>query len=103
MRLRPFAQIWGRKRLVLFAPHDAEHLYTHAANPVLLASRFNPDAPDYEAMPRARKAQAIECMVEPGDLLYLPAGWFHQVQALALSLSANLWAHDTPLALTSQD
>ena len=44
----------------------------------------------------------IECIVEPGELLYLPAGWFHQVRALTFSLSANRWARALPLALKGE-
>jgi uncharacterized RmlC-like cupin family protein len=43
----------------------------------------------------------IECIVNPGDLLYVPAGWYHQVRALTFSLSANRWARGIPFALTS--
>ena len=41
----------------------------------------------------------VACTVEPGDLLYVPAGWFHQVRALEFSLSSNRWARGVPLAL----
>lgn len=94
-----FAQIWGRKRLVLFPPHHDDYLYTREVNPVLFGSAFDPDAPDFEQMPLARQASAIECVMSPGELLYLPAGWFHQVRALEFSLSANRWTKDYPLAL----
>jgi hypothetical protein len=94
-----FAQIWGSKRFVLYPPHHGQYLYTREANPVLYASKFDPDAPDYESMPLARQAQPLECIVQPGELLFLPAGWYHQVRALEFSLSANLWGKDRPLAL----
>jgi hypothetical protein len=32
-------------------------------------------------------------------LLYVPAGWYHQVRALTFSLSVNRWARAMPLAL----
>jgi uncharacterized RmlC-like cupin family protein len=41
----------------------------------------------------------IECIVNPGDLLYVPAGWYHQVRALTFSLSSNRWARSLPFAL----
>jgi uncharacterized RmlC-like cupin family protein len=47
----------------------------------------------------ARQATMIECIVNPGDLLYVPAGWYHQVRALTFSLSSNRWARALPLAL----
>jgi hypothetical protein len=94
-----FAQIWGRKRIFLAPPHHDEFLYTREANPVLFGSPFDPEAPDYDAFPLARQAAIVEVVVEPGDMLYVPAGWYHQVRALSFSLSSNRWARGLPLAL----
>jgi hypothetical protein len=94
-----FAQIWGRKRIFLAPPHHDEFLYTREANPVLFGSPFDPEAPDFDAFPLARQAVIAEVVVEPGDMLYVPAGWYHQVRALSFSLSSNRWARAVPLAL----
>lgn len=94
-----FAQIWGRKRIVLAPPHHDAFLYTRAANPVLFGSAFDPDAPNYAAFPLARQAALVDCIVGPGEMLYVPSGWFHHVRALEFSLSANRWARAVPLAL----
>ncbi|MEC5215495.1 hypothetical protein RCH09_000426 [Actimicrobium sp. GrIS 1.19] len=94
-----FAQIWGTKRIFLSPPHHDEFLYPREANAVLFGSPFNPEAPDFQAFPLARQATMIECIVEPGELLYVPAGWYHQVRALTFSLSSNRWARAQPLAL----
>jgi hypothetical protein len=94
-----FAQIWGSKRIFLAPPHHGEFLYTREANPVLFGSPFDPEAPDFDAYPLARQAALVEVIVHPGDMLYVPAGWYHQVRALTFSLSANRWARAVPLAL----
>ncbi|PFH04388.1 Cupin-like domain-containing protein [Collimonas sp. PA-H2] len=94
-----FAQIWGAKRIFLSPPHHDEFLYPREANAILFGSPFNPEAPDFEKFPLARKAAMIECIMQPGELLYVPAGWYHQVRALTFSLSANRWARALPLAL----
>jgi hypothetical protein len=94
-----FAQIWGSKRIFLAPPHHDELLYTREANPVLFGSPFDPEAPDFDAFPLARQAAIVEVVVEPGDMLYVPAGWYHQVRALTFSLSSNRWARGLPLAL----
>ena len=96
-----FAQIWGSKRIFLAPPHHDEFLYPREANPVLFGSPFNPEAPDFGQFPLARQALMVECMVNPGDMLYVPAGWYHQVRALTFSLSSNRWARAMPLALNS--
>jgi hypothetical protein len=94
-----FAQVWGTKRIFLAPPHHDEFLYTREANPVLYGSPFDPEAPDYERYPLARQATMIEVVVQPGDMLYVPAGWYHQVRALTFSLSSNRWARGLPYAL----
>jgi hypothetical protein len=94
-----FAQIWGTKRIFLSPPHHDEFLYPSEANAILFGSPFNPEEPDFEKFPLARQASMIECIVNPGDLLYVPAGWYHQVRSLTFSLSANRWARALPLAL----
>lgn len=94
-----FAQIWGRKRIFLSPPHHEAFLYPKEANAILFGSPFDPEAPDFERFPLARQATMIECLVEPGDMLYVPAGWYHQVRALTFSLSSNRWARAVPLAL----
>ncbi|MEW6759422.1 MAG: cupin-like domain-containing protein [Pseudomonadota bacterium] len=94
-----FAQIWGTKRIFLVPPHHDEFLYVREANPVLFGSPFDPEQPDFDSYPLARQANAVEVIVEPGDMLYVPAGWYHQVRALTFSLSSNRWARGMPLAL----
>jgi hypothetical protein len=94
-----FAQIWGRKRIVLAPPHHDAFLYVREANPLLFGSPVDPESPDFDQFPLARQAAFIEIIVEPGDMLYVPAGWFHQVRALTFSLSSNRWARAMPLAL----
>lgn len=94
-----FAQVWGSKRIILSPPHHDEFLYPKEANAILFGSPFDPEAPDFDRFPLARQALMIECVVNPGDLLYVPAGWFHQVRALTFSLSSNRWARAVPLAL----
>jgi hypothetical protein len=94
-----FAQIWGSKRIFLSPPHHDAFLYPREANAILFGSPFDPEAPDYEKFPLARQATLVEVIVNPGDMLYVPAGWYHQVRALTFSLSANRWARALPFAL----
>jgi hypothetical protein len=95
-----FAQIWGSKRIFLAPPHHDQFLYPSEANAILFGSPFNPEAPDFDKFPLARQANMVECIVQPGDMLYVPAGWYHQVRALTFSLSSNRWARAVPFALS---
>lgn len=94
-----FAQLWGTKRIFLSPPHHDQFLYPNEANAILFGSPFDPEAPDFDKFPLARQAAMIECIVHPGDMLYVPAGWYHQVRALTFSLSSNRWARAVPFAL----
>ena len=40
---------------------------------------------------RVTRAHARRQVLAPGELLVLPAGWMHHVEALDLSVSVNLW------------
>ncbi len=94
-----FAQVWGSKRIFLAPPHHDEFLYPREANALLFGSPFDPEAPDFERFPLARQAALIELVVHSGDMLYVPAGWYHQVRSLSFSLSSNRWSRGLPLAL----
>jgi hypothetical protein len=96
-----FVQIWGSKRIFLAPPHNDEFLYSREANALLFGSPFDPEAPDFDRFPLARQASTVECIVHPGDMLYVPAGWYHQVRSLSFSLSANRWSRTMPLALAA--
>ncbi len=97
-----FAQILGSKRIFLSPPHHDEYLYSSEANAILFGSPFDPEAPDFARFPLARQACMVEVIVHPGDLLYVPAGWYHQVRALTFSLSSNRWARGVPFALHAE-
>jgi hypothetical protein len=88
-----FAQIWGSKRFILYPPHARPFLYAWAvaADTGLDGCDVDPEQPDFDRFPLFREAAAIECVVEAGELFYLPEGWFHHVRSLAPSLSINFW------------
>lgn len=88
-------QIIGRKKVTLFSPSDKEYLCTSSEgdtqNPVV-----NPFEPDYERFPHFRRATPIEFIMEPGDTLYQPAGWFHQIESLDVTVSVNFFFGEKP-------
>lgn len=88
-----FAQVWGQKSFILAAPHHREALgtWSTSVDGGLEGCAFNPDAPDYEAFPAAREVTFYRIVLQAGDLLFLPDGWFHQVESVTTSLSVNFW------------
>jgi hypothetical protein len=75
-----FTQIVGRKRFVLFSPEDSAFLY---------GGEFDLDAPDFEQRPLLGRATAFECVLEPGEMLFLPGQWWHYVVGLDNSISVS--------------
>ncbi len=90
-----FAQIVGKKRLTLISPEDMDRVY---ALPLISklpqASVVDAERPDLARFPRFRGVRPITVEVGPGDLLYLPSRWWHQVRALEPSISINWWWPD---------
>ena len=76
-------QVTGTKRVFVAPAHNAVHLYPDG----LYYSPFNPARPDYEAYPDARHASFAECILQPGDILFLPVGCWHYVEALEISIT----------------
>lgn len=90
-----FAQVWGEKSFILAAPHHREALGCWATSPDggLEGCDVDPKAPDYAQFPRCREVRFLEVVLQAGDLLFLPEGWFHQVESLSTSLSVNFWVN----------
>ncbi|CAK8684185.1 hypoxia-inducible factor 1-alpha inhibitor-like [Clavelina lepadiformis] len=78
-----FSQISGYKRCLLFSPDQFENLYPHpVAHPCDRQSQVDFSKPDFERFPKFRNARAMEAIVGPGDVLYIPMYWWHQVESL---------------------
>ncbi len=87
----------GRRRFTLFAPEQELNLYiaqlpqTPAGRPV---SRVDVAQPDLQKYPRyaSAQAQAITYTLEPGDALYIPKHWWHNVESLDdVNTLVNFW------------
>lgn len=76
-------QVVGRKRWRFVSPLQTPLLY----NRMGVYSPVDLDAPDVARYPRLRDAVVLETVLEPGDTLFLPLGWWHQVTSLEMSMS----------------
>ncbi|MGZ2411069.1 cupin-like protein [Sphingomonas sp. F9_3S_D5_B_2] len=92
----------GRRRFILFPPEQLVNLYvgpidrTIAGQPI---SMVDLDRVDFERFPRFREAlkHALVADLEPGDAIYIPALWWHAVQANGpLNILVNYWWSDAP-------
>ncbi|MGG1948161.1 cupin-like domain-containing protein [Trinickia sp. NRRL B-1857] len=87
-----FAQLYGTKEFTLFAPADSEHLYPyHHDSATSHLSYVDLDDPELDKHPRFARAVADRFTMQPGDLLFLPAFWWHHVRAPGVAVSVNFW------------
>jgi Cupin-like domain len=91
-------QIAGHKHFILSPPSNARLLYRVSRG---AHCRFDPNTPDFDRFPFARKAQFWRCTLQVGESLYIPAGWFHQVTVTsAWALNVNFfWPRPFPQGL----
>lgn len=55
--------------------------------------------PDLEKYPKFAKASCMEWVLNPGDVLYIPALWFHNVKSMDFAVSVNAFFHHLPQEL----
>jgi len=79
--------IHGRRRIRLFAPDQSRALYRH---PFTVRSYVDLDRPDLEAWPALRLARGYELVLEPGQTLYMPPGWWHEFHYLDPGIGVSL-------------
>jgi Cupin-like domain len=49
------------------------------------------DAPDLEQFPQFADLKHWDCILEPGDMLFIPTEWWHYVKSLTVSFSVSFW------------
>jgi hypothetical protein len=76
-------QVVGRKRWRLISPLQGQRLYN--TNGVF--SPIDLDAIDLRQFPLFEGVRVLEVVVWPGETIFLPLGWWHQVRSLDVSLS----------------
>jgi mannose-6-phosphate isomerase-like protein (cupin superfamily) len=110
-----YAVVEGRKRFLLYPPQAARALYTRgtvvAVEPngrIVYApgesmphlSRLDPENVDPARFPlfAEARASAREILLESGDLLFVPAGWFHRVtsESEGRHIALSFFAHTPP-------
>jgi hypothetical protein len=80
-----YVQLVGRKRFVLLPPEEWVHLRLFPGmHPSGRQSQF-------DISERLGSARALEVVLEPGQVLFLPPYWFHHVESVDASVSVNYW------------
>lgn len=80
-------QVSGRKRIIFYPPTEALNLYLDGDKSKVI----DIDSPDLKLYPDFANAERFEAFLEPGDIVFIPALWFHNVTALDFSISVNVF------------
>ncbi|XP_018575765.1 jmjC domain-containing protein 5-like [Anoplophora glabripennis] len=85
------AQVYGTKQLLLFSQSDSPYLYPHDSKLLCNTAQVDPLAPDLQRYPEFVKCKMYKCLLEPGEMLFIPMKWWHHVTALDKSFSVSFW------------
>lgn len=88
-------QFYGRKKVVVIAPEYSHLLYKLPFN---THSLIDLDNPDYEKYPGLRYIEGYECVLEHGDSLFMPSGYWHYITYVdgGFSVSYRKLAYSIP-------
>jgi hypothetical protein len=79
------AQVLGSKRILMVAAHEINAIYNHEHCFTLVDAL----GIDYERYPGMRDARIQEAVIGPGEILFLPVGCWHFVEALEVSVTVS--------------
>ena len=90
-----FAQVQGRKFVKVVSPSQSRKMYAskkYDSNSTL--SSVDADNYDREKYPLFAEVDAMYTVVNPGEMLFIPRGWWHYVRSLDPSISVNNFGVD---------
>ena len=77
-------QFYGKKEILLYAPDQANYLMN------LNGEFVDPTQVDKEKFSSFNKAQlAYKTILNPGEIILFPSGWFHDVTSITNSISVT--------------
>lgn len=84
------SQIYGRKLATLIHPKFIERC-SPTWQGGKFVSRCGVDImkPDFEKFPELKSIEVHQTILEPGDVLYIPDGWLHDIRGLSTSISIS--------------
>ena len=77
------AMVRGRKLIRMIAPYELADVYNHTH----CFSKIDLDRVDLNQFPQFRNVRVIELVIGPGDLFFLPVGWWHYVRGLDITVT----------------
>jgi hypothetical protein len=91
------AQVAGRKRIRIAPAAEVGKLYNHKHVFSEIPDLDDPGI-DLRRHPRLSELRSYDVLLEPGEILFIPVGWWHQVKSLDFSVTITftnfLWRND---------
>ncbi|XP_033754719.1 bifunctional peptidase and arginyl-hydroxylase JMJD5-like [Pecten maximus] len=84
------AQVVGRKYIRLYSEAMTPYLYPHDGF-MDNTSRVDVENPDYVTFPRFKNATYQDCVLNEGEMLFIPRKCWHFVKSLSVSFSVSFW------------
>ncbi|KAL4422327.1 hypothetical protein ABPG75_008524 [Micractinium tetrahymenae] len=84
-------QAVGRKYVRLYPPSATPAMYPHAEGMHTNSGRVDVDSPDLQRFPLFGETAFQDCVLEAGQMLFIPAGWWHYVKSTTVSFSVSYW------------
>ncbi len=80
-------QIYGRKKVTLVPALQVPYLYNDKG---VYSEIYNPnDKREEERYPLLKQVTTLEYILQPGEALFIPIGWWHCVESLDISMSIS--------------
>jgi ribosomal protein L16 Arg81 hydroxylase len=79
------AHVYGRKRWRFIAPDSTPLLYNYIG----VFSEVDLENIDYDQYPLFKDVKIIETVLEPGEIIFIPVGWWHQVKGLDVTIALS--------------
>jgi ribosomal protein L16 Arg81 hydroxylase len=90
------AQICGRKEVRLVAPEESKYMYpSKRFDQGTTSSEMDVDNFDPQRFPLFEKVKEYRVVIHPGEMLFIPRGWWHYVRSLDKSISVSSIGYDT--------
>ncbi|KAG2271192.1 hypothetical protein Bca52824_065747 [Brassica carinata] len=85
------AQVVGKKYIRLYPSSLQDELYPYSETMLCNSSQVDLDNIDKNEFPKAAELEFMDCILEEGEMLYIPPKWWHYVRSLTVSFSVSFW------------
>ncbi|VDO98087.1 unnamed protein product [Soboliphyme baturini] len=86
-----FAQVMGSKYVSMCSPLETSKVYPYDSPLLFNTCQVDVEHPDFEKFPKFRDITLYNCVLRPGELLYIPFKWWHYLRSLETSFSISFW------------